>query len=121
MKFDKATLEIWKKEGVKNVSCTFVEKGCAGTKIQVSTEILPSTEHTFTQDDILIYVRPEEASFFMRSTLTHVGSKWIVKSEDINTRCGCGSSFSLKSLNPIQDKIARMKLAIKQKKEGIHT
>ena len=49
--------------------------------------------------------------------ITWTGEKWILTSKNINTRCGCGSSFSIKSGDALQDKISQMKLAMKEKKE----
>ncbi len=67
-----------------------------------------------------VWVNKNEESLFSEAFISWNGKKWILKSEAINTRCGCGSSFSVKSGNTLHDKIERTKLAIKQKKEGIH-
>ena len=63
----------------------------------------------------------EQKAFFENSRITRAKNKWILANERINTRCGCGSSFSRKTGNPIHDRIAQMKEKIRQKKEFSHT
>jgi hypothetical protein len=78
-------------------------------------------DYMIEQEGIKISLMQSTLPYLDGSMITWTGKKWILTSEKINTRCGCGSSFSLKSGNAIQDKIAQMRLAIKEKKEGIHT
>ena len=72
-------------------------------------------------DGVTFHFFSEEKAFFENSRITRAKNKWILKNEHINTRCGCGSSFSRKTGNPIHDKIAQMKEKIRQKKELSHT
>lgn len=118
--FDKKTLEAWKNENIDTISLYFYESGCAGTKIGVETKKLPDCEIQVIQDAFHIYMRKSEVSLIENGHITQVGKKWIFTSPNINTRCGCGSSFSLKTNSAIQDKVARMKLAIQQKRDGVH-
>jgi hypothetical protein len=116
VQFDKNTLRDWKNRGILDITLSLVDGGCAGSRVSViegSTEV--SSQEKI--EDINIHYADSEKSLFKSAIISQVRNKWILKSQDINTRCGCGSSFSLKTDNPIQDKIARMKLAMKQKKE----
>jgi Fe-S cluster assembly iron-binding protein IscA len=118
--FDKKTLEQWKKDGTQNISIFFYESGCAGTKIKVELEKIPSCNQEIIQGFLCISLKSNEFHLIDEWRITQVGKKWIFTSPKINTRCGCWSSFSLKSESPLQDKIAQMKLAMKQKRDGIH-
>ncbi|MBP9812483.1 hypothetical protein KBC86_03810 [Candidatus Gracilibacteria bacterium] len=118
--FDKKTLDQWKNDGIKNISLFFYESGCAGTKIQVETKKNPECDTEIIQDSLCFFVRRSEFELIDEGHITQVGKKWIFTSPNINTRCGCGSSFSLKSESPLLDKVAQMKLMMKQKREGIH-
>lgn len=75
---------------------------------------------SLNQNSITFHTRSFEADFFENIRITRSGSKWIVSWDAVNTHCGCGSSFSRKSGNTIQDKITRMKERIRQKKEKAH-
>ncbi|GAB0175032.1 MAG: hypothetical protein HHAS10_09110 [Candidatus Altimarinota bacterium] len=118
--FDKLSLETWKKEGVNSLSVFFYKSGCAGTKIQVERGKNSLCNKEIVQDDITLYIKDDESALLENARITQAGSKWIFTSQNINTRCGCGSSFSLKSDSPLKDKVERLRIAMKQKQEGIH-
>jgi Fe-S cluster assembly iron-binding protein IscA len=120
LRFDPKTLTSWKTRDITHVSCEVIDGGCAGQKLLITEDISELCDSTLFTDGITVHARRRDISYFEDAYITHVGNQWILSSEAVNTRCGCGKSFSLKSDNPIQDKIARMKLAMKQKKEGIH-
>ncbi|MBP6981554.1 hypothetical protein KBB25_02160 [Candidatus Gracilibacteria bacterium] len=117
--FDQKTIQDWKERNIREISLSVINKGCAGQKILVTEERNQFFIEQGSQDGITLWIDSEYKKFFEGARITHVGTKWIVASNEVNTRCGCGSSFSLKK-SPLQDKIARTKLAIKEKKEGIH-
>jgi hypothetical protein len=50
-----------------------------------------------------------------------VKNAWILASDSINARCGCGSSFQRKTGNLIVDRALRAKELIRQKKKKAHT
>ena len=120
IRFDKNTENSWKERSIKNISIRITNTGCAGHKIQVEEWINPDIQNSIIQGDMNLYISVSDLNQLENSLLTWTGKKWILVSEKIHTRCGCGSSFSLKSGNPIQDKITQMKLAMKEKKEWIH-
>jgi Fe-S cluster assembly iron-binding protein IscA len=120
IRFDPRTLTSWHDRGIDAISITITDTGCAGHKVRVEEGSDESMDHIVHQDGIKISLMHSTFSYLDGSMITWTGKKWILTSEKINTRCGCGSSFSLKSWNAIQDKIAQMKLVMKEKKEGVH-
>ncbi len=118
--FDKKTLSNWKEMDIKTISVYFYESGCAWTKIQVEIGKSPLCDREIFQEWLTFYVKNNEFHLIDEWKITHVWNKWIFQNSTINTRCWCWSSFSLKSESPLQDKIARMKLAMKEKKDWIH-
>lgn len=118
--FDKKTLAQWHQDWVKELSVYFYKSGCAGTKIRVETTRISDCNKEIPQDELTIYVKDSEIELIDWGRITQAGNKWLFQNKNINSHCGCGSSFSLKSDNPLQDKIARMKLAMKLKKEWTH-
>ncbi len=120
IRFDPKTLTSWKERNIENISISITDTGCAWHKIKVEEKSNPLMNHTIKQDNISISLMEGHLWLLESSMVTWTGKKWILTSEKINTRCGCGSSFSIKSGNAIQDKVTQMKLAMKEKKEGIH-
>ena len=119
--FDPLTLKDWKNRGVTDVSLSLLKAGCAWEKIQIEESKNPTMQEGEDTDGITFHFFSEERGFFQNSRITHVKNKWILTNENINTRCGCGSSFSRKTGNPMHDKIAQMKEKLRQKKEKTHT
>ena len=121
MIFDPHTLRDWETRGITDVSCFLIARGCAGEKVQVQEWVTDGMDKKIKgQNSITFHTRTSEADFFQDIRITRSGSKWIVVGDAVNTHCGCGSSFARKSGNPIQDKVARMKELIRQKKEKAH-
>lgn len=75
---------------------------------------------SFLIGEMKVHLRGGEVDFFRDIRITHVGARWIVSGDTINVHCGCGSSFSRKTGNPILDKARLMKEKIRQKKEKSH-
>jgi len=65
--------------------------------------------------DILCYANPERIKILEGAFITGVNGKWILKSNSILTRCGCSKSFSIRSGNPIKDKIQLLKSKLSKK------
>jgi len=121
MIFDKNTIIDWEARGITDVSCFLVARGCAWEKIQVTEWVVEGMDKkTISQNNITFHTRSFESDFFSDIRITRSWVKWIVSWEAINTHCGCGSSFSRKTGNLLQDKVARMKELIRQKKEKAH-
>ena len=117
--FDSQILKKWKENNVKNISIAIIARWCAGNKIQI-TEWTIDGNAVHIYESLSIHYEKKYESVLNGSRLTWTGKKWILTSLSIHARCGCGSSFSLKSGNPLQDKLTQIKLAMKQKRDGIH-
>ena len=122
MIFDSRTISDWQTRGITDVSCFLIARGCAGEKVQVIEGIEADMDNSESnKHGITFHTRASESTFFQGIRITYVWQKWIVSWDNVNTHCGCGSSFSRKSGNPIQDKVARMKERMRQKKEKAHS
>jgi Fe-S cluster assembly iron-binding protein IscA len=121
MIFDSHTIRDWEIRGITDVSCFLIERGCAWEKVSVVEGIEPDMDDkSMSQNSITFHTRDSEVSFFSDIRITHIGNKWIVAWDNINTHCGCGSSFARKTGNALEDKIVQMKEHIRQKKEKAH-
>lgn len=120
IKFDPKTIASWKERNITAISCIVTNTGCAGHKIRIQEGRDALIDFSVGQDGMTLHISEKDWHTLDGSMITWTGKKWILTSNSVNTRCGCGSSFSLKTGNPLQDKVAQMKLAIKEKKEGIH-
>lgn len=122
LRFDPVSLKAWKAKGITEISCFMVARGCAGSKIEV---IEGKSPHCDTQininEHLVCWIPQTDVLLFENAFITASGKKWLIKSQAINTRCGCSESFALKTGNPKIDKIALLKLKMKQAKEGVHT
>ena len=43
--------------------------------------------------NISIYTKEQDRKILENAYITFTGEKWILKSDEILTRCGCGKSF----------------------------
>ena len=89
--FDPQTYSSWKTEDIKNISIEFVSSGCEGTTIQIHKNTI-LTDYVFIENKentISIHCSVKYKEILGNSYVTHSESKWIVKSEQILTRCGC--------------------------------
>lgn len=98
-KFDPASLNDWKNRGITNVTVELFSSGCAGTKVRV-LEGMPSEVTgwiAIQSASITMHMRESEYPKFENARLTRVNGKWILASEQVKSRCGCGSSFSFET------------------------
>lgn len=120
IRFDPKTLTSWKERNIHDITIIITNTGCAWHKIKIEEWNTKPMDYTLKQDDLHISLMQKHLTLLEWSMITWTGEKWILTSKNINTRCGCGSSFSIKSGDALQDKISQMKLAMKEKKEWIH-
>lgn len=97
LRLDPKSLISWRERGIHTISCIVTDSGCAGHKIMITEEGNTNLDSILEQDGLIIHLSKKYLPFLEHATLTWTGKKWIAKSDQINTRCGCGSSFSLKS------------------------
>ncbi len=111
MRIDKNTLEDWNNRWVTLVTIELINAGCDGTEIRIHEWVYKDTYRgiSIENSDITAYVSDSNKSIFENAILTKVKGKWLLKSEEVLTHCGCGKSFSLKSGNLRADKIKLLK------------
>ena len=56
----------------------------------------------------------------MGAYITHTGKKWIMKSDSVLTRCGCGRSFGIATGDSKIDKIRLLKSKLAKSKGVSH-
>ena len=121
LRFDPVSLKKWKVQGITEVSSFVVARGCAGSKVEIRVGKSTNCNTKIQIDSNLACWIPEkDIALFENAFLTASGKKWIIKSDKINSRCGCSESFSLRTHDIKKDKIALFKLKMKQAKEGVH-
>ena len=123
LQFDPKTYHDWKNRDIKNISIELIASGCEGTSIKIHENIILdwyiSVDHIDTTHTSL-YVSRENEKVLWDAYITHTGAKWILKSESILTRCGCGKSFWLKTGDSKIDKIRLLKSKLASKKWTHH-
>jgi Fe-S cluster assembly iron-binding protein IscA len=92
---DKNSIQSFLEKDIHNIFISFIQSGCAGTKISVETEFdsvgLVSSPIV---DGLIAFYRQEEQEVLESGHITFVKGKWLFSSEKVQDRCGCGSSFS---------------------------
>ncbi len=115
LKLDKNTLEYFAERNAEKIKVFFYEAGCSGTKVNIVDEfdvdesvieISPHLTSPLEERDsttLKIFVDKREKEKFENCSITRVVTvdhtekkkvRYIYKSEEVKTRCGCGSSFS---------------------------
>jgi Fe-S cluster assembly iron-binding protein IscA len=116
LKFDPITLADWKSRNIHTISIEFVASGCEGTSIVIHEDtVLPGytpMEHV----DISVYTPSTQVSVLQDAYITKTGKKWIMKSESVLTRCGCGRSFGIATGDSRTDKIRLLKSKLSKSK-----
>lgn len=110
---DKKSIQSFLDQDIHSIFISFVQSGCAGTKISVqdkfdpaglvSSEIIPG---------LTAFYRTNERETIEKGYITLAKGKWLFSSERIQERCGCGSSFSFKKKLIDTDKLARLQGAL---------
>ncbi len=122
LKFDPITLADWQSRNIRSISLEFIPSGCEGTSIAIhENTILPSYVPIANSSlDIVVYIALWTESTLSEAYITRTGSKWIMKSEDVLTRCGCGKSFGIATGDSKIDKIRLLKSKLAKSKGVIH-
>lgn len=117
---DKNSIQSFLDAGTSSVFISFVQSGCAGTKISVQTEFeetgLISSSLT---PELTAFYRKEEREVLGQGYITFAKGKWLFSSEKIQDRCGCGSSFSFEKKLIDTGKLAKLQ-GIFGRKKGLH-
>lgn len=121
LKFDPQTILDWKTRNIEHISIEFAQTGCEGTSIWIHENIVM---HNYNKLDneywILLYCDNKRVELLNSAYITHTGVKWIMKSDAILTRCGCGKSFGVKTWDSKIDKIRLLKAKLSKNKKTHH-
>jgi Fe-S cluster assembly iron-binding protein IscA len=116
IKLDKYTCAEFLAQWVTDINVDVLDSGCAGQKISVSPrtesdERLSSEEHL----GIRCWIKPEFVEKLDRAQIAKTKGKYYLVSKNIQTRCGCGTSFSFEKKRILVDmaKIHRIRDIIK--------
>ncbi len=114
LQLDKKTVSDFEKSWVKKIKVFFIEAGCSGTKVDMQTEfkIHDELESLKCKYNFEIYTPKTDKKYLENAKITrvikadHTGKekiRYILTSDDIQDRCGCGSSFAFEKTVPKLD------------------
>lgn len=98
--FDPVTITDFTTRSVSAVLVRLVARGCEGTKVEVlenpPAELLTgSMEGTIESlPSVRIYINEADVNRLQGAKVIAAKGKWFLQSPNIQSRCGCGSSFS---------------------------
>lgn len=118
---DKNSIQSFLEQGVHEISISFIQSGCAGTKVSVETEFdrtgLVSAPIT---ENLVAFYKPEEREVLETGRITFAKGKWLFASDKVQDRCGCGSSFSFEKKLVDSSKLAKLQEIFGKRKKGLH-
>lgn len=123
---DKKTVSEFEASWVKKLKVFFIEAGCSGTKIDMQTDFeitddlieIPHPNPLLTKEretskaggrGFKIYIPKTDRQYLENAKITrvvvadHTGNaktRYIFASEDVEDRCGCGTSFAFEKPAP---------------------
>lgn len=116
---DKNSIQTFLDIDIHSIFISFIQSGCAGTKVSVETEFdrtgLMSSPVT---PELMAFYRKEEQELLEQGHITFAKGKWLFSSEKIQDRCGCGSSFSFEKKLIDTSKLAKLQGIFGKKKEN---
>ncbi|MDD5376954.1 MAG: hypothetical protein PHH16_02445 [Candidatus Gracilibacteria bacterium] len=117
---DKNSIRSFSDTGIHSVFISFVQSGCAGTKVSIQTEFSETglVSSPITRE-LTAFYREEEKEALEQGQITFAKGKWIFSSKKVQSRCGCGESFSFEKKLIDPKKLAKLQ-GIFGKKKGIH-
>ncbi|MBP6920967.1 hypothetical protein KBB89_00250 [Candidatus Gracilibacteria bacterium] len=116
VRLDRHSCSDFLAQGITEVNIDIVHAGCAGSKISLSPRAF-SDERMQSENfqGITFWVVPEAVSLLDGAQIARAKGKYYLVSEKIQSRCGCGTSFSFekKSIPTNLAKIHRLQNALK--------
>jgi len=111
LQLDKKTVSEFEEAGVEKLKVFFIEAGCSGTKIQmeIEFEVGDELDKLETQYNFELYVPKTDREHLENASITrvvkadHTGVekiRYIFSSDDVEDRCGCGTSFAFEKASP---------------------
>lgn len=118
--FDKNTVAEFENSWVEKLKVFFIEAGCSGTKIDMSTDFQVSNDIDKLESEYSfdLYVPQSDREYLENAKITrvvkadHTGeeiARYIFASDDVEDRCGCGTSFAFEKPAPKID-LEKLKL-----------
>ncbi len=120
LQLDKKTVSEYEASSVERLKVYFVEAGCSGTKIRMETEfeIDEDIDKLESEYNFELYVPKTDRKYLESAKITRVvkaDHTWIAKtryifaSDEVEDRCGCGTSFAFEKPVPKID-LEKLKL-----------
>lgn len=114
LQLDKQTVTELETTWVEKIKVFFYEAGCSGTKIDMSSDfdITDDVEELDSGYQFKIYVPHADRKYLENARITktvkadHTGKekiRYIFASDDVEDRCGCGTSFAFEKKAPKVD------------------
>lgn len=121
LKIDKKTVTFFEEQGVKSIKVFFYDAWCSGMKIDITCdfevgddlEVLDSYIHLLSEWErpynFDIYVEKKDREKLENARLTRLvvadhtwkeKNRYIFSSDEIQDRCGCGTSFAFEKPIP---------------------
>lgn len=118
---DKNSIQTFLEKDIHGIFISFIQSGCAGTKVSVETEFdQTNLVSAPINENLLAFYRAEEKDILEQGYITFAKGKWIFSSEKIQDRCGCGSSFSFEKKIIDSSKLAKLQEIFGKRKKGLH-
>jgi len=114
LKLDKKTVAEFEETGVEKLKVFFYEAGCSGTKIDMSYDFEIDSEICELESEygFKLFVPNSDREYLEWASITrvvvadHTGeakSRYIFASDEVEDRCGCGTSFAFEKPVPKVD------------------
>ncbi len=111
---DKKTVTEFESEGIQKLKVFFYEAGCSGTKINMETEfeVTDDIEQLEADYAFALYVPKSDKEHLEHARITrvvvadHTGiekTRYVFSSDEVEDRCGCGTSFAFEKPAPVID------------------
>lgn len=121
LQLDKKTISELEKSWVKKIKVFFYEAGCSGTKIDMLADDFEITDELDKLESVYwfkIYVPKSDRVYLENAKITRVvvvdhtweaKARYIFTSDEVEDRCGCGTSFAFEKPVPKID-LEKLKL-----------
>lgn len=117
---DKKTIAEFEESWIKKLKVFFYEAWCSGTKIDMSSdfEINNEIDKLESEYSFKVYVPKSDREYLENAKITrvvvadHTGeskTRYIFASDEVEDRCGCGTSFAFEKPVPVID-LEKLKL-----------
>lgn len=120
LKLDKNTVNEYESSGIEKLKVFMYEAGCSGKKVNMETDFEPTDDLIKLDNEYSfdLYVPKEDKEHLEYASITRVvkaDHTWVAKtryiftSEEVEDRCGCGTSFAFEKPVPKID-LEKLKL-----------